>query len=198
MDSLDKLLQKHSEQAAKAVEPVYDEVRASIHSRMRVRSALRIGTLLMATSAILILGWWTIVSPTTQPTVIAGNGDFGDAVPTDNVAAPAPPELILNASKNSAHTEPGHTLPVQIYVNKNEEAVSAMIEGNVSIAQSAEEKGDFKQAASAYMNLARTLDLYDKNEQMQWATDKAAEMAAKTSDARFIEEIAIMIKGLKQ
>ena len=64
MDTIDKLLQKYMDEAAKAVEPAYNEVRAGIHERMKMRSAIRIGTLVSVSAVIVMIALWALVIPT--------------------------------------------------------------------------------------------------------------------------------------
>ena len=103
-------------------------------------------------------------------------------------AAPAPPQLVLIPTASAEISEPGHKVPVQMYVFRNSEAVEQMIADNVAIAQAAQDRGDLQQAVTVYLNLARTLLLHDNTEKTIWAADKAIELAKRSEDVRLINE----------
>lgn len=190
MDTLDKLLRKYMDEAAKAVEPAYNDVRAGIHGRMKLRSAMRIGTLLSVSAVIVMIAMWALVIPTGYPGIMPSNSSASSNRPDVEVitAAPAPPQLVLVPTANAEISEPGHKVPVQMYVFRNNEAVEQMIADNVAIAQAAQDKGDLQQAVTVYSNLARTLLLHDKVDKSIWAADKAIELAKRTDDVKLINE----------
>ena len=191
MDTLDKLLRKYMDEAAKAVEPAYNDVRAGIHGRMKLRSAMRIGTLLSVSAVIVMIALWALVIPTGYPSIMPSNG-FASGYQSDEpaiAAAPAPPELVLIPTANNTNiSDPGHKVPVQMYVYENNEAVERMIADNVAIAQLAHDKGDLRQAVTVYLNLARTLLLHDKTDKAIWSADKAIELAKRSADAKLVNE----------
>lgn len=75
----------------------------------------------------------------------------------------------------------GRTEPIKFQVQPNTEEVDKLIQDYVAVANAASGRNDSEAAARAYYELARTLELHDRTEQVQWAANEALKFVPEAS-----------------
>ncbi|MCO6466483.1 MAG: hypothetical protein J5I53_07700 [Bradyrhizobiaceae bacterium] len=195
MDSLDRLLQKYNDDTAHAVEPVYAEVRALIHKKMKRRILAMYG---FGTGAVLVMSVGIYM-------LLSGSDDYAKVIPhSEPITGPAvvstvaynPPALILNPTGGQAMEKDGHRQPLQMYVLRNSEAVNQLVDDQMAIAQVAQDRGDIRAAARAYVELARTLEVHGMDEKAVWASQQALTLAQKLQDSQLVLEVQRLLDSL--
>ncbi len=186
MKPLDQLLKQYAEVTANAVEPQYEKTRADLHARIkprgnRVGPILGVAALLTVLSLLVFQSNRTVVQVTSTPSL-----ETSSTQPTFEFTAPAEQAPV----KATQPAGPGRSEPVAFRVEKNVAAVDKLIDDQVALAGVSEQRGDLAAAAQTYFNLARTLNLHDRKDKVQWSLDAAERLARSANETRLLQEIA--------
>lgn len=96
------------------------------------------------------------------------------------------PDVVLlpdetNRISEARTVKQGRTEPIKFQVQPNTEEVDKLIQDYVAVANAASGRNDSEAAARAYYELARTLELHDRTEQVQWAANEALKFVPEAS-----------------
>lgn len=189
MKNIDQLITEYTEKTAAAVEPVYEQTRAEIHSRM---SGSAVSTTVVTSAVIglvLVLSLFIAFNPSQQPvTVIPTTVDDREGAQVVNHVERVPDQPQVQERKKVQRTL-GHDEPVLFKVDPNNAGVEKLIADHDALANAAVLRNDFESAARVYFNLARTLELHDKSEQVVDAFNKAIQYAAQADANELVQEI---------
>ncbi|GMV53217.1 MAG: hypothetical protein D8M52_00740 [Chlorobi bacterium] len=186
MKSVDDIIKSYMEQVEASVQPTYDDARTMVLDQMKQKqpSFMWIGVGVLAALVVTLFLVLNTAPQVVRVQAIAHNVEADtDVTAIEGVEAP---DVVLlpdetNRISEARTVKQGRTEPIKFQVQPNTEEVDKLIQDYVAVANAASGRNDSEAAARAYYELARTLELHDRTEQVQWAANEALKFVPEAS-----------------
>lgn len=186
MKSVDDIIKSYMEQVEASVQPTYDDDRTMVLDQMKQKqpSFMWIGVGVLAALVVTLFLVLNTAPQVVRVQAIAHNVEADtDVTAIEGVEAP---DVVLlpdetNRISEARTVKQGRTEPIKFQVQPNTEEVDKLIQDYVAVANAASGRNDSEAAARAYYELARTLELHDRTEQVQWAANEALKFVPEAS-----------------
>lgn len=186
MKSVDDIIKSYMEQVEASVQPTYDDARTMVLDQMKQKqpSFMWIGVGVLAALVVTLFLVLNTAPQVVRVQAIAHNVEADtDVTAIEEVEAP---DVVLlpdetNRISEARTVKQGRTEPIKFQVQPNTEEVDKLIQDYVAVANAASNRNDSEAAARAYYELARTLELHDRTDQVQWAANEALKLVPEAS-----------------
>jgi|GEM_PF-4332026 len=186
MKSVDDIIKSYMEQVEASVQPTYDDARTMVLDQMKQKqpSFMWIGVGVLAALVVTLFLVLNTAPQVVRIQAIAHNVEADtDVTAIEGVEAP---DVVLlpdetNRISEARTVKQGRTEPIKFQVQPNTEEVDKLIQDYVAVANAASNRNDSEAAARAYYELARTLELHDRTDQVQWAANEALKLVPEAS-----------------